>query len=97
MMSDKETYWQTHVMKQENSEPSIKRYCQQEDISENQFYYWRKKLQRKKSSNTQSCIPIHIRSTEESMDPICTLILKNNHRLAFHDAGFIEHFLVRFL
>lgn len=96
MVSDKATYWQLHITKQENSEPSIKRYCQQADISENQFYYWRKKLQRKKS-HASSCIPVHIQSSEEAMPPICTLTLRGGHRLAFHDVSFVERFLGRFL
>lgn len=95
MTSDQAAYWQSHIAKQENSEPSIKRYCKQADISENQFYYWRRKLHRKEKIDRSACIPVHIRTTEEYGAPICTLALRNGYRLVFHDAGFIERFLGR--
>jgi len=37
--------WRTRISAQERSGISIKRFCQEQGLSEKSFYYWRKRLQ----------------------------------------------------
>ena len=44
-LSTRDEDWRTRISAQERSGISIKRFCQQQALSEKSFYYWRKRLQ----------------------------------------------------
>lgn len=44
--SDKRLYWAEIIQRQTDSALSVAAYCKQNQLTENTFYYWRKKLNR---------------------------------------------------
>lgn len=70
-MSNKElfTTWEKYLKEQKTSGKTIRAWCREETVSENRFYYWRKKLQTVKTNNKQQVkwLPIEAIETKPGM------------------------------
>ena len=73
-------YWRARIAEQERSGMSVGRFCQEQQITEQSFYAWRKRLRPPESVRfalvERGAAPIAI-----AAEPILELVLKSGERL----------------
>lgn len=70
--SDLRSLWEQRLAEYEISGKSIKAWCQEQTIKENQFYYWRRKLRLNQAENKQPVkwLPLEVEQANLTADSI---------------------------
>jgi len=75
----RDEYWRGQIVAQGNSGLTVKRFCQQQGISEHSFYAWRKRLRNHKPALRFALVePVLEHPTAE---PVVELVLTSGERL----------------
>jgi transposase-like protein len=73
-------YWRARIAEQERSGMSVGRFCQEQQITEQSFYVWRKRLRQPEPVRfalvERGAVPI-----ETAAEPALELVLKTGERL----------------
>jgi transposase-like protein len=73
-------YWRARIAEQERSGISVGRFCQEQQITEQSFYVWRKRL-RQPEPVRFALVESGAAPTETAAEPALELVLKTGERL----------------
>jgi transposase-like protein len=73
-------YWRARIAEQERSGMSVGRFCQEQQITEQSFYVWRKRL-RQPEPVRFALVESGAAPTETAAEPALELVLKTGERL----------------
>jgi hypothetical protein len=73
-------YWRARIAEQEHSGMSVGRFCQEQQITEQSFYVWRKRL-RQPEPVRFALVERGAAPTETAVEPALELVLKTGERL----------------
>jgi transposase-like protein len=78
-MSARSEYWRERIAEQERSEMSVQQFCEEQGLTQQSFYVWRKRLQKQQAMRFAlvETAPARQRATELDLE----LVLKTGERL----------------
>src|SRR5215467_4998813 len=79
-MSARSEYWRERIAEQESSGISVKRFCEEQRLTEQSFYVWRKRL-RKQQPMRFALVETGGAGEERAMESALELVLATGERL----------------
>jgi len=79
-MSARSEYWRERIAEQESSGMSVQRFCEEQGLTEQSFYVWRKRL-RKQQPMRFALVDTGLARQQRATEPDLELVLATGERL----------------